>query len=303
MIREKDLDRIILGCGNFGGLGSLPELRGRGENQQQAFALLNLARELGLKRFDTANTYGGGRSEEYLGQWISDQGSQFRSNIQIATKVGNPAGTRPGQNPLSPAEIIFHVENSLRKLKTDSIDIYYVHQPDPATPVEETIGAFSQIISQGKIRSAGLSNADPSYVKEFLETADERVRPHLCWVQNEFSFLQQKDRSELLPFLHAQSLKYVSFSPLAGGLLSGKYQWNVPYPAGSRLTLRPEPYQSFLNQETFARIRELKAVAEKNKRTLPEEALRFVLNSEGVDSVIIGPRRKEHLESLGFEFK
>jgi aryl-alcohol dehydrogenase-like predicted oxidoreductase len=301
MIREKDLDRIVLGCGNFGGIGSIPELRGRGENQQQAFALLNLARKLGLKRFDTANTYGGGLSEEYLGQWISDQGSQFRSEIQIATKVGNPAGTRPGQNPLSRSEIIFHIENSLRVLRTDSIDIYYVHQPDPATPVEEILGAFSQIISEGKIRYAGLSNADLSYVQQFLEKADERIRPHLCFVQNEFSFLQQKDRRELIPFLQANSLKYVSFSPLAGGLLSGKYQWNVPYPAGSRLTLRPEPYQSFLNQKTFDRIQELKTVAEKNKRGLPEEALQFVLNTEGIDSVIVGPRRKEHFESLGFE--
>lgn len=302
MIRETDLDRIILGCGNFGGIGSIPELRGRGENQQQAFELLSLARELGLKRFDTANTYGGGLSEEYLGQWISDQGSQFRSQIQVATKVGNPAGTRAGQNPLSRAEIIFHVGNSLRKLRTDCIDLYYIHQPDRVTPVEEILGAFSQIISQGKIRSAGLSNVDLSYVKQFLEKADESFRPHLCCVQNEFSFLQQKDRSELIPFLQANSLKYFSFSPLAGGLLSGKYQLHVPYPAGSRLTLRPEPYQSFLNQETFDRIQELRTAAEKNKRALPEEALQFVLNSEGVDSVIIGPRRKEHFESLGFEF-
>jgi len=302
MIREKELDRIILGCGNFGGLGSLPELRGRGESRQQAFELLNLARELGLKRFDTANTYGGRRSEEYLGRWISDQGSNFRSTIQIATKVGNPAGTRPGQNPLSRAEIVFHVENSLRVLGTDAIDIYYIHQPDPATPVEEIIGAFSQIISEGKILFAGLSNVDLPYVKEFLEKADEGFRRHLCWVQNEFSFLQQRDRKELIPFLRAKSLKYVSFSPLAGGLLSGKYQWNVPYPAGSRLTLRPEPYRSFLNQETFDQIQELKTVAEKNKRILPAEALQFVLNTEGIDSVIIGPRRKEHYESLGFEF-
>ncbi len=303
MIREEDLDRIILGCGNFGGIGSIPELKGRGENQQQAFELLNLAREVGLKRFDTASTYGGGLSEEYLGQWIADQGSQYRSMIQIASKVGNPAGTRPGQTPLSKSEIIFHVEDSLRKLRTDSIDIYYIHQPDPATPVEETISAFSQIISEGKIRYAGLSNVDISYVKQFLEKADERIRPHLCFVQNDFSFLQQKDRSELIPFLQANSLKYISFSPLAGGLLSGKYQWNVPYPAGSRLTLRPQPYQSFLNQETFDRIQELKTVAEKNKRALPEEALQFVLNSEGVDSVIIGPRRREHFESLGFKFR
>jgi len=237
-----------------------------------------------------------------LGQWIADQGSHFRSTIQIATKVGNPAGTRPGQNPLSRAEIIFHVENSLRVLRTDCIDIYYLHQPDPATPVEETIGAFSQIIADGKIRYAGLSNADLSYVKEFLDKADERVRAHLCCVQNEFSFLQQKDRNELIPILQANSLKYVSFSPLAGGLLTGKYQWNAPYPAGSRLTLRPEPYQSFLNRETFDRIQELKTVAEKNKRTLSAEALQFVLNTEGIDSVIVGPRRKEHYESLGFEF-
>lgn len=302
MIPEKDLHRIILGCGNFGGLGSLPELRGRGENQQQAFEILNLARKIGINRFDTANTYGGGRSEEYLGQWIANQGSHFRSTIQIATKVGNPAGTRPGQNPLSRAEIVFHVENSLRALRTDSIDIYYAHQPDPATPVEEIIGAFSQIMAEGKIRYAGLSNVDLSHVREFLEKADDRVRAHLCWVQNEFSFLQQKDGKELIPFLQAKSLKYVSFSPLAGGLLSGKYQWNVPYPAGSRLTLRPEPYQSFLNRETFDRIQELNTVAERNKRTLPAEALLFVLNTEGIDSVIIGPRRKEHYESLGFEF-
>ncbi|MBV8206492.1 MAG: aldo/keto reductase [Acidobacteria bacterium] len=300
MIPQKDRERIIFGCGYFGGIGSSPDLLGKGEGREQAHQLLNLAREFGLARFDTANTYGGGRSEEYLGSWLSEQGSAYRQSIQIATKVGNPTGTRAGHTPLSRIEITTQIEESLRRLRTDYVDVYYVHEIDPSTPLVETIEAFAEVLAGGKAQFLGLSNVDLPYVKEFLELADETTRRRLLYVQNEFNFLQQRDRRELIPFLQTRSLRYAVFSPLAGGLLTGKYQWNSGFPPGSRLTLRPEPYRAFLNQEAFDRIQDLKTLSEKNGRSLPEEALRFVLDTQGVDSVIIGPRCREHFESLGF---
>jgi len=116
LLSERDLDRIVFGCGNFGGIGSAPGLRGAGDSEEQALRLLDHARRLGLRRFDTANTYGGGASEEMLGQWLRSQGASFLREVQIATKVGNPHGCPPGETPLSRTQIARHLDESLRRL-------------------------------------------------------------------------------------------------------------------------------------------------------------------------------------------
>src|SRR5580765_8962213 len=128
VLTERDLDRIVFGCGNFGGIGSSPGLRGAGDGEEQALALLDHARRLGLRRFDTANTYGGGASEEVLGAWLRAQGASFRQGVQIATKVGNPHGCPPGETPLSRAQIAWHLDVSLRRLGVERIDLYYIHE-------------------------------------------------------------------------------------------------------------------------------------------------------------------------------
>src|SRR3954468_467490 len=138
MLSQSDVDRIVFGCGNFGGIGSSPELRGAGDSEEQALQLLDQARRVGLRRFDTANTYGGGASEIILGKWLRAQGAAFVQSAQIATKVGNPQGCPPGETPLSKTQIAAHLDESLPRLGIERIDLYYIHEFDRMTPLEET---------------------------------------------------------------------------------------------------------------------------------------------------------------------
>jgi aryl-alcohol dehydrogenase-like predicted oxidoreductase len=127
MLTKRDVDRIWFGCGNFGGIGSAPDLRNAGDSEEQALQLLDHARRVGLRRFDTANTYGGGLSERILGKWLRSQGASFVQDAQIATKVGNPHGCPPGEAPLGRAQIARHLDVSLRRLGVERIDLYYIH--------------------------------------------------------------------------------------------------------------------------------------------------------------------------------
>src|SRR3954464_5208900 len=138
MLTSADVGRIVFGCGNFGGMGSAPNLRGAGDSEQTALKLLDHARRLGIRRFDTANTYGGGASEKLLGKWLRSQGASFVRNAQIATKVGNPHGCPPGETPLSCAQIPRPLDESLRRLGLERIGLYYIHEFDRVTPLEET---------------------------------------------------------------------------------------------------------------------------------------------------------------------
>ena len=161
----KDIDRVVFGCGNFGGIGSSPKLRDAGDSKEQAMLLLDHARRVGIRRFDTANTYGGGASETFLGKWLRAQDGSFVRQAQIATKVGNPNGCPPGEGPLSSSQIVHHLDQSLRRLGVERIDLYYVHELDRTTPLEETLGAMSDAVTEGKIDRFGVSNASLSDVQ------------------------------------------------------------------------------------------------------------------------------------------
>src|SRR5204862_5304344 len=165
MLTERDIDRIWFGCGNFGGIGSSPSLCGAGDSEEQALQLLDHARRVGLRRFDTANTYGGGASEKMLGKWLRSQGAGFLRSAQIGTKVGNPHGCPPGETPLSRTQIAFNLDESLRRLGVERIDLYYIHEFDRVTPLEETLEAMTRAVETGKIARFGVSNASLSDVE------------------------------------------------------------------------------------------------------------------------------------------
>ena len=294
-------DRIILGCGNFGGVGSTPSLIGFGETKSQAFQLLDAAKGYGILQFDTANSYGGGLSEDYLGQWIQQQTPSYRHTLEISTKVGNPFATTAEFNPLSFHEINLHLQNSLNRLGIDRIKTYYLHQPDFKTPLQETLQALDQALMAGDIETIGLSNVDLHYVQRFLSYCNSSVRRAVRYVQNEFHFLKQIDKFDLIPFLVKEKINYVAFSPLAGGLLTGKYQSPGSPPIGSRLDLRPEPYENYRNTESSMQIREFIKLARSYGQDAAAFALDFVLQTNGIHSAIIGPRRKEHFENFGFK--
>ena len=209
-------------------MGSSPALRHHGEGHEAALALLDHARGLGITRFDTANTYGGGASERFLGEWLARQDAGFRARAEVATKVGNPLGCPPGERPLSRAQIAFHLDESLRRLGLERIGLYYLHEFDPTTPLEETLEALDRALAAGKIAAFGVSNATLADLEAVLRLADGPLRAAFTHVQNEFSLLVQRDLADVIPLAVAGGLAYTAFSPLAGGLLTGKYRPGEP---------------------------------------------------------------------------
>jgi aryl-alcohol dehydrogenase-like predicted oxidoreductase len=274
------MTRIVLGCGNFGGIGSAPELFGHGESEEEAFAIMDAAWAAGISWFDTADAYGGGRSETAIGRWIRATGNRPR----LTTKTNNPmdAGEDHG---LAPDRILRQIESSLERLGVDRADVYLAHEFDPETPVAETIGAFERLLDEGVIGSYGVSNFSAAQ----LEDALAQGRPAL--VQNEYSLLARGDEEGVLPVCAARGVAYQAFSPLAGGWLTGKYRPGEPHPQGSRMTLRPEPYLHLDDERIYGGIEQL--ALHGDPATL---ALAWVIGHPAVSAAVVGPRRPEHLD-------
>src|SRR5450631_3305418 len=145
------ISRLGLGCGNFGGVGSAPEFHGMGENEAQAFELMDRALDAGINFFDTADAYGGGRSEAFIGRWLTTKGSHARDQVLLSSKVFNPVGPGPNDRGLSRRHILRQVDASLARLQTDRLDMYLIHEPDPDTPLDETMQALEDLVRAGKV--------------------------------------------------------------------------------------------------------------------------------------------------------
>jgi len=272
-------------------------LRSAGDSEETALHLLDRARRIGIRRFDTANTYGGGASEIILGKWLRTQGSSFVEQALVATKVGNPHGCPPGETPLSRTQIAAHLDESLRRLGVEQIGVYYIHEFDRLTPLEETLDAMARAADAGKIDRFGISNATLEDVQAVRELAPAALR--FEYVQNEYSLLADGDADALIPFCAAHGLRYTAFSPLAGGFLTGKYRPGEPPPPGSRLAYAPDVCAPYGSEESFAKIEQLRRSAEGRAETTAEAALRFVLDTPGVDGLIVAPRKAGHFAGMG----
>jgi aryl-alcohol dehydrogenase-like predicted oxidoreductase len=299
MLSRADVDRIWFGCGNFGGIGSAPHLRSAGDSEELALQLLDQARRVGLRRFDTANTYGGGASEIILGMWLRSQGAAFLNDAEIATKVGNPHGCPQGQTPLSSAQVTHHLNQSLRRLGVERIHVYYIHEFDRVTPLEETLEAMTRAVDTGKIDRFGISNATLADVRAVKELAGDSLGRRFEYVQNEYNLLATADAGALIPYCAEHGLRYTAFSPLAGGFLTGKYRAGEAPPHDSRLAHAPEVCAPYSTEQSFAKIEDLRREAGAANETMAEAALRFVLGTPGVDGLIIAPRRLDHFANLG----
>jgi aryl-alcohol dehydrogenase-like predicted oxidoreductase len=283
-----ELSRIVLGCGNFGGIGSSPAFFGSGESEGEAHALMDAAWTAGITAFDTADAYGGGRSESYIGSWLRTKGADVRERLVLTTKTFNPmaAGADHG---LAAARIRRQIEGSLSRLGVEAVDVYLAHEQDPDTPLEETIGAFAELQQAGTIKTYGGSNVDRAWLDEALRHG--RVE---C-VQNSYSLLERSDETGVLETCAREAIGYTPFSPLAGGWLTGKYRRGEPSPAGSRMTVRPESYAHLRNDRTFAALEAFEEHARGRGTTPAALALAWVLSHPHVTAVVIGPRRPEHL--------
>lgn len=289
---------VGLGCGNFGGIGSAPAFFGQGENEEEAFRLMDKAWEIGINFFDTADAYGGGRSETFIGNWLKTKGARVRDGLLLSSKVFNPVGEGPNDWGLSRRHIMRQVEASLARLGVDYLDMYLIHEPDPTTPLEETLRALDDLVHQGKVRYLGASNMPAWLMTKALWLSDKYNLYRFEWVQNAYSLMDRTDERELLPLCQDQNLGYTPFSPLAGGWLTGKYGANRPFPAGSRMTLRPEPYQQFLNEQTFQKLDRLAAYAAERGTDIASLALAWIMAQPLVTAPIIGPRRLQHFEPV-----
>ncbi|MBI1276770.1 MAG: aldo/keto reductase [Anaerolineaceae bacterium] len=289
---------IGLGCGNFGGIGSAPAFFGKGESEEEAFAIMDTAWEMGINFFDTADAYGGGRSETAIGKWMKAKGAAVRDQLILSSKVFNPVGDGPNDYGLSRRHILRQVERSLQRLGVDHIDMYLMHEPDPTTPLEETIHAMDDLVRQGKVHYIGASNMPAWLMTKALWISDKYNLHRFEWIQNSYSLLERTDDREVLPLVADQGLGYTPFSPLAGGWLTGKYTSAADFTASSRMGMRPEPYQRLINQNVFDGLAKFKAEADKRGVSMGGLAIAWLLSNPLITAPIIGPRKPAHFQPV-----
>jgi len=280
--------RIALGCGNFGGIGSAPEFFGQGLSEDQALALMDAAWQAGITHFDTADAYGGGRSELAIGRWIASRGVR----PQLTTKTFNPmhAGADHG---LEPERIARQLRASLDRLGVDHVELYLAHDFDPQVPLPESLDAFGRAQAEGTIGGYGVSNFDAAQLTAALAAGTPQA------IQNSYSLLDREDEPELLPLCAERGVRYLAFGPLAGGWLTGKYRRGEPFPAGSRMTQRPEPYRRLVTGQTFDALDRLRSMAAGREISMAGLALAWLLADERVTQIVVGPGRPEHLAPVG----
>jgi len=278
------VSRIALGCGNFGGVGSAPEFFGQGLTEDQAFELMDAAWAVGIGWFDTADAYGGGRSELAIGRWITSRGVRPR----LTTKTFNPMEA-DADHGLKPDRIARQLRSSLDRLGVDHVELYLAHDYDPDVPLTEAFGALRAAQAEGLIGGYGVSNFDAPQLAAALEAGSPQA------VQNSYSLLARRDERDLLPLCAERGVAYLAFSPLAGGWLTGKYRRGAPYPAGSRMTQRPEPYREFVTGKTFEALAGLQAIAARRGTSMAGLALGWLLADDRVAQIVVGPGRPEHL--------
>jgi len=281
------LPRLALGCGSFGGVGSAPELFGQGLSTDEALELMDAAWELGITHFDTADAYGGGRSERAIGAWIGSRGVR----PTITTKTYNPMH-EGADHGLAPDRVLRQLRSSLERLGVESVELYLAHEFDPDVPLEQTFGAFEQLAAGGQIGCYGVSNFDAAQLRAALTAGKPRA------VQNARSLLHRGDDAELLPLCAERGIAYLAFGPLAGGWLTGKYRRGEPFPAGSRMTQRPDPYAALVSARTFDLLDRLGRFADARGSSMAQIALAWLLADERVTQVVVGPGRPEHLQPV-----
>jgi aryl-alcohol dehydrogenase-like predicted oxidoreductase len=280
--------RVVLGCGNFGGIGSKPSLFGQGTSKEDAFRLLDAAWDLGIRTLDTADAYGGGRSESYIGEWLATKGPDVRDEIVIVTKTFNPMAEGADKG-LSRARIRRQVVTSLERLGVERLPLYMAHAFDPDTPQEETLSAFDELVREGTVGAVGASNFTAEQVAEALELSALEGLTRYEWVQNAFSLLEQDDRETMFPLCHEHGLGFAPFGPLAGGWLTGKYRRGEAPPPGSRMTLRPEGGEGYRTDATFDALETLEREAQERGVSMAALSLAWLLHVPELTAIVVGP--------------
>jgi aryl-alcohol dehydrogenase-like predicted oxidoreductase len=281
-IGSLEVSIVGLGCNNLG----------RRIDDVRAREVVDAALESGITLLDTADVYGDGKSEEYLGKILDGR----RDVVVVATKFGSGlgGGASGGGRPEYVRQM---VEGSLRRLRTDRIDLYQMHQPDASTPIADTLGALGELVRDGKVREIGCSNFTAEQIRE-AERAGADGAPRFISVQNELNVLERDDELEGLREAEALGLAYLPYFPLASGRLTGKYRRGEPVPDGSRLAgWSQEVRDELLSDAAFDRIDALTRFADERGHTLLELAFSWLLAKRPVASVIAGATTAEQVRT------
>ena len=275
---------LCLGAMNFGGP----------TDEAESIAIINRALDGGINFIDTANVYNAGESERIVGKALQQNGR--RDEIVLATKVFGKMGEGPNEQGVTRYHIIKACEDSLRRLQTDRIDLYQLHRPSLTVPQDETLRAFDDLVRAGKVRYIGCSTFPAWKVMEALGVSQEEHLVRYISEQPPYNLLDRRIENELVPLAQAHGLALLPWSPLAGGILAGRYATKGDIPAGSRAERTNE---TFRNRITRRGIEVAVAVAEmaaERKLTPSQLALLWVMDQPGITSPILGPRTMQHLE-------
>jgi aryl-alcohol dehydrogenase-like predicted oxidoreductase len=268
------VSRVGLGCNNFGGRIGFDATR----------AVVDAALEVGVSFFDTAAVYGnGGDSERYIGEILEGR----RTQVVLATKFG--WGQEAGDG--SVANIRRSIDESLERLRTSYVDLYYVHKPDPSTPIAETLGALDELVRAGKVRAIGCSNFSAAQLAEADRTARALGGARFTVLQNHYSVIKREDDEDVLPLCRDLGVSYIPYFPLASGLLTGKYRRGEPAPDGTRLAGRE------IEDERFDRVEACACFAEERGYSLHELAICALASTPGVGSIIAGATKPEQVRA------
>jgi aryl-alcohol dehydrogenase-like predicted oxidoreductase len=278
-----EVSAVGLGCNNFGGRTDLAGTR----------AVVHRALDLGVTLFDTADVYGDkGKSEEFLGEILQAR----RKDIVLATKFGMPMTSDAKPRDASRAYIMKAVEASLKRLRTDWIDLYQVHRPDPKTPIDETLHALDRLVQQGKVRAIGCSNYSAAELESAQDAAAREKTTAFVTCQDEYSLLAREIERARVPAMERLGVSLLPYFPLASGLLTGKYRRNAAAPKGARLATSTHHSSDFINERNWALVEKLDAVATRTGHSMLELAFGWLLAKPVIGSVIAGATRPEQIE-------
>jgi aryl-alcohol dehydrogenase-like predicted oxidoreductase len=267
--------RIAMGCVTFG----------REIGEAESFDILDAAVERGIRVLDTAMAYGDGASETVLGQWLKRSG--MRDRVVLASKVNGV---------LSRERIVRAAEDSLRRLQTDRIDLYQLHNWDPATPLDETLGALDALVREGKVRAVGCSNVSDEQLAIILSRQDALGFPRMDAVQPIYNLVHREIEGGLLPRCAREGLAVVTYSPLGAGFLTGKYHRDGPLPVGARFDIKPGHQAVYFTDHGWAVLERVRRIAAEADVPMSLLALAWVLTRPGVTGVLVGARNVAQLE-------
>lgn len=260
----------------------------------QSEKIIDTAYDAGINFFDTANVYERGEAEKVVGKALK---KYPRESYVLATKVFWPMGDGVNDRGLSRKHVFEQAHASLKRLGLDYIDIYYCHRYDPETPIDETLRTIDDLVRQGKILYAGVSEWTASQIAEALRTSDKYLLDRIVVHQPRYNMFQRGIEQEVIPYSEQQGISQVVFSPLAQGLLTGKYKLGQPLPEGSRATNEKinKTIQGFLTEENLQKVAKLEEVANGLDVSLSQLALAWILRQPNVASALVGATKQEQL--------